>query len=135
MNSRFPCAAILPLMLMVVSAASAATADGHSTGSTKGPCGRMPMAMVHGMDFIAFYASNAQAVEAAAEIDRQLFDIIVRTSASTPEWIVRAVYRNLPEPGVHARQVEAMERIATKNGARDHGPGCASLPYRPLHTN
>lgn len=133
--SRLSCTAILTITLPVMSAACATTVDGDSGASTNGPCGRIPMATVHQMDFIAFYATNVQAIEAAAQIDKELFDIIVRTSASTPEWTVRAVYRDLPDSDVHARQVEAMKRIAVKNGARDHGPGCAARSSLSLESN
>jgi hypothetical protein len=93
------------------------------------PCNGMPLSQVREVDFMAFYPPEKQAVRAAAEIDKLTFLVTVRTSASTPEWVVRAVYRELPDPDAHDRHAGVMERIARRHGSKDHGAGCGSQYY------
>ncbi len=95
-----------------------------------GPCGDMPLSQVREVDFMMFYPTEKQAVNAAAEVDDATFGITVRTSASTIEWVVRAVYLDLPSSEAHLHHAEVIERIARRHGSKDHAAGCGSHYYR-----
>ena len=88
---------------------------------TSSSCFELPG--VYEMDFFGFYATDEEAIRVAAEIDEDLFRIEVREAATGPEWVVRAVYRQLPTLALHAEQVGSMRVIGDKYGSR-FGFGC-----------
>ena len=93
-------------------------------------CGKMAMEQVHEMDFYVYFPSEAQAIEAAAQVDDAVFDVVVRTSATGEDWLLRAVYRQLPTPETHALHSDAVASIAKSHGGKYQGAGCASHLHR-----
>ena len=89
-------------------------------------CGKMPMDQVDEMDFNVYFPTEAQAIEAAAQIDDAVFDIVVRTSATGEDWLLRAVYRELPAPDAHAMHANAVATAAKSHGGQYSGAACAS---------
>lgn len=82
------------------------------------------LAGVYEMDFFGFYATDEEAIGAAAELDESVFKVEVREAAVGPEWVVRAAYRQLPTREAHAEQAEAMRIIGARHGSI-FSVGCA----------
>ena len=110
------------------SLALASTLEGESSPSSL--CAGLPDERVEEVDFYLYFASEAQAIDAAARIDDATFKVEVRTSAAGPEWLLRAVYRELPPEEVRARHWKTMDSLAKATGGRYEGSGCASVLSR-----
>ena len=123
-------AAILSLAVGHPGPAQAAdrSLDGVAAGGVL--CGRMPVGQVEEMDFHLYFPSEKQAIDAAADIDEAAFAVVVRTSAASPDWLLRAVYRELPTAAAHAIHSGRMSALARANGGQYHGSGCSSHTYR-----
>ena len=93
-------------------------------------CSSTPIDEIEKVDFYAYFQTEAQAIEAAAGIDERLFTIIVRTAADGPDWLLRATYRQVPDPETHAMQVQRLPALARSHGGRYPAFGCVSKPIR-----
>ena len=126
---RASIAALLSIALFHPASARAADAlEGKAPESAL--CGRIPIDQVEEMDFHLYFPSEKQAIDAAAHVDESTFTVIVRTSAASPEWLLRAIYRELPTATAHSLHSEKLHALARANGGRYDGAGCASHTYR-----
>jgi hypothetical protein len=87
-------------------------------------CGAVPSERIRQIDFYSYFPTEAQAAEAAARIDGTIFEVTVRTSAASPEWLVRSVYRELPSPAARADDGKTMAALSRAHGGRYEGSGC-----------
>jgi hypothetical protein len=115
------------LLLVSVFNPTLVAASSLETESGSNPlCAGLPGQRVKEVDFYLYFASEALAIDAAARIDDATFNVEVRTSAAGPEWLLRAVFRELPTEGSRVRHSETMGALAKASGGRYEGSGCAS---------
>ena len=93
-------------------------------------CIAMPRAWIRDVDFLAYFPTDAQAIEAAAHLDPNVFDVTVQWSEVVPQWLLRAVYRELPTREAFVLDNAALKRLFNEQGGRYEGSGCRSFSYR-----
>lgn len=94
------------------------------------PCIDIPIEQADEIDFHAYFDTEAQANAVAARIDEARFEVTVRTAADGPDWVLRALYRELPDPKTHAIQGPPLAALAKSEGGRMVGFTCSSRPHR-----
>jgi hypothetical protein len=114
------------LCTLLVASFTAQAAPAEPSEKLRTPCGDMPIDLVRRIDFLAFFPTEKQAVDAAAEIDEAVFEIIVRMAVDRPDWVLRAIYRELPDADTHATYADSLPALVREHGGKYPGFGCNS---------
>ena len=93
------------------------------------PCTGIPDDQVHKIDFSAYFDTETQAQAVASRIDEKRFELVVRTAADGPDWILRAIYRTLPDADTYAKDTASLTALAKSDGGKNAGFGCVSKPH------
>ena len=92
-------------------------------------CGSMLPGRVIEIDHSLYFNSAEEAANAASRVDAAEFEVEVKQSAIPPEWLMRAVYRELPAEPVLATheaffKALASEMRAVEIGGTAHSVSC-----------
>jgi hypothetical protein len=72
------------------------------------------------------FREHAQAADAAARIDSQIFEVELRPSVEEPGWMLRPIYRSFPTPDAHEAAQRSFEAFASRHGGALRGFTCWS---------
>jgi hypothetical protein len=123
--------AAMALVALIAAPVLATTPTSNELRHDLYPCSDIPIDDIDEIDFLAYFDTEQQARALAAGIDNKLFEVSVRTAAYGPYWVLRALYRTLPDVETHATQNASLRALAAAQGSRDAGFGCSSrLPRR-----
>jgi hypothetical protein len=117
---RIP-AAVLAGLLATIAPLSATESI---RGGEQPVCGELYRDQVREIDFHLYFPTEEAALDAAAELDHGRFEHQVRTSASSAEWLLRIVFRDVPtriELDLGRRKVKA---LAKRHDVSFPGFGC-----------
>lgn len=121
------------LVLLAATCASAATPNPPPPlqgGFEDTLCHSVPAHKVAEVDFLAFFGRRADAESAARLVDPDRFAVTVRRSSDQPDWVLRAVYRELPTQARLDADTENLVPRWRALGGRYPAPGCRSPTLR-----
>lgn len=115
-------AALLPIA--VVPGGVFGTPPVHTEDPERSFCTSWQIDKIKRVDHQAYFATQDQAIDVAAQIDETVFKLAVRAAASGPDWLLDAAYRKFPSQAVFEQQESIVRGLVKAHGGRLFTSGC-----------